>query len=474
MQRVIQKIQNSSISVALFGDVMLDHYLIGNSERISPEAPIPIVDIEKEEWRIGGAGNVATNLRTFGASVSLFSIVGKDSEGERLLSLLRDLDIDTSGVKQISNRKTTTKSRVISKHQQIVRFDIEDREEIADEVANSLLEKFQKELSSFDIVLISDYGKGVVSQYLSRKVIEISKSRNLKVLIDPKGKDYSKYRGAYLIKPNRKEAKEAIPNFNLIDDIGLELLNRYQFEKVVITLSEDGIKLFEEDRNVEHFPTEAKEIFDVTGAGDTVLASLGVTIASGIDIRDSIRFANLASAIAIGKVGTSTVSLEEINHFYRYRSSSKIQSWQGLKEILDRERDKKIVFTNGCFDILHVGHVKYLEEAKSLGDILIVGLNSDSSVRRLKGEKRPINNETDRAYILAGLQAVDYIVIFEEDTPYRLIEYLKPDILVKGGDYRGKEIVGADLVDEVKLIEFVKEKSTSKTIEKILSFYYDV
>ncbi len=463
MDNIIKKIENSKIKVAVFGDLMIDHYLIGTTDRISPEAPIPVINVQREEFRVGGAGNVVNNLIALGADVSIFSSIGKDRNGEQLLKLLNSIGADITGIEQIENRKTTIKSRVLSHSQQMIRFDSEDREDIDDEVVDKILTNFKKYILNFDIVLISDYGKGVISESLSQKVISISKSHNLKVIIDPKGEDYSKYKGAFLVKPNRKEAQEAIQNINSIDKIGLELIKRFQFENVIITLSEDGMKLFNQDKKIEHFPTEAREIFDVTGAGDTVLASLGVAIAVGVDLKKSIYFANLASAIVIGKIGTSTVSLNEIANY----KTEKVKTWQELKYILSIHQDKKIVFTNGCFDILHIGHVKYLEEAKSFGDILIVGVNSDSSVKRLKGDSRPINGEDDRAYILGSLQSVDYVVKFEEDTPYKLINYLKPNILVKGGDYKDKQVVGAELVDEVRLVNFVEGKSTTKIIEKI-------
>lgn len=452
---------------------MLDYYLEGDTDRISPEAPIQVIDIESEKYILGGAGNVVNNLISFGVDVSIFSAIGKDEHGDRLLNMFQDIGAKISGIVKDRERQTSIKSRILSRNQQIIRFDREDRYDISKRVENLILEEFQRRVHLFDVVLISDYGKGVISESLSREIIKISKRRELKVLIDPKGDDYSKYRGAYLIKPNRKEAFEAIKGENSIDRVGLELIDRFEFEKAVITLSEDGVKLFHKDRRVDSFPTKAKDIFDVTGAGDTVLAALATGISAGVSLEDSIHFANSAAAVVIGKVGTSTVSLDEILHYETeervHFGESKIKSWRELKELLkiERERHNKIVFTNGCFDILHMGHVKYLEVARSFGDLLIVGLNSDGSVRRLKGETRPINGENDRAYVLAGLQSVDYVVKFEEDTPYKLIDYLNPNILVKGGDYRGKSVVGSELVDEVKLVDFVEGRSTSKVIEKI-------
>ena len=319
------------------------------------------------------------------------------------------------------------------------------------------------------MILISDYNKGVISEYLSQQIIQIANKNGLKVIIDPKGFNYQKYQDAFLVKPNLKELFEAVgekQNKTLIDEVGKKLLTKYNFQNLIVTLSEDGIKLFTQ-KNILNFPTKAKKIFDVTGAGDTVLATLGVAIASNITLENSIELANIAAAVVIGKVGTATPTFTEIIQF----GNQKILSWNDLKAILDLNRDKKIVFTNGCFDILHVGHLKYLEKAKELGDILVVAINSDSSVRKIKGEKRPINLEDDRAYLLSGLACVDYVTIFSEETPYKIIDFLKPNILVKGADYKNKEVVGSNLVDEVKLIEFVTGKSTTNIIDKICQKY---
>ena len=319
------------------------------------------------------------------------------------------------------------------------------------------------------MILISDYDKGVISEYLSQQIIQIANKNGLKVIIDPKGFNYQKYQDAFLVKPNLKELFEAVgekQNKTLIDEVGKKLLTKYNFQNLIVTLSEDGIKLFTQ-KNILNFPTKAKKIFDVTGAGDTVLSTLGVAIASNITLENSIELANIAAAVVIGKVGTATPTFTEIIQF----GNQKILSWNDLKAILDLNRDKKIVFTNGCFDILHVGHLKYLKKAKELGDILVVAINSDSSVRKIKGEKRPINLEDDRAYLLSGLACVDYVTIFSEETPYKIIDFLKPNILVKGADYKNKEVVGSNLVDEVKLIEFVTGKSTTNIIDKICQKY---
>lgn len=470
MKKIVEKLKNSSPKIAVFGDIMLDKYLIGDTDRISPESPIPVVLINDEKFILGGAGNVVSNLKTFKANISLFSVIGDDESGINILDMLQTISVKVSGVIKDKSRVTTLKSRVLSKSQQIVRFDSENSHDISKNIENIIIDSFERRIKNFDIVLISDYGKGLISESLAKRVIQISNNNNIKVLIDPKGLDFSKYSNAYLIKPNRKEAIESLNIGDDIDEIGLKLIQKYNFENAIITLSEDGMKLFQKEKPIESFPTKAKDIFDVTGAGDTVLSSLAIGIASKLSLQESINFSNSASAVVIEKVGTATATFEEIIE-YENRDKfqfgdSKIKNKEDLKQILEMS-DKHVVFTNGCFDILHIGHVKYLEKARSFGDILIVGLNSDSSVKKLKGDSRPINIEDDRAYILAGLKSVDFVVIFEEETPFELIKYLSPNILVKGGDYRGKKVVGSDIVDEVKLVDFIENKSTSKIIEKI-------
>jgi len=475
MKIIIEKLKGSKPKIAVFGDIMLDHYLIGDTDRISPEAPIQVVNVENEKYILGGAGNVANNLVHFGADVSLFSVVGNDENEIKMSKILKTLCINSSGVVKDRDRKTTVKSRVISRGQQMIRFDRETTKDISKNILSILIESFSRKINHFDIVLISDYGKGLVSKELSQEIIKISNQHNIKVLIDPKGFDYSKYQDSYLIKPNRKEAIESLNIGTNINEIGQKLIQKFNIQNVIITLSEDGMKLFQ-DSDIQEFPTKAKDIFDVTGAGDTVLASLGFAIASKLPLKEAINFSNSASAVVIGKVGTSTVNFDEILEYEQKENiqvgQSKIKSLEELEEIL-KNSNQKIVFTNGCFDILHIGHIKYLEKAKSFGDTLIVGLNSDKSVKKLKGENRPINCEDDRAYLLAGLKSTDFIVIFEEETPLELIKNIRPNILVKGGDYKNKEIVGSEIVDEVQLVDFIDGKSTTNIINKAKKDNYE-
>ncbi|WP_331775622.1 D-glycero-beta-D-manno-heptose-7-phosphate kinase [Sulfurospirillum sp. 1612] len=458
--------------ILVVGDLMLDHYLWGKCERISPEAPVQVVDINKETTVLGGAGNVINNLLTLGANVSVMSVLGRDSAGDEILEMLEQSGANFDNVIRQNGRKTSKKSRVIASHQQIIRYDLESKDDINVSSEAELYKRFQLQINQYEAILLSDYGKGVLSETLTRKIIACAKAANKMVLVDPKGSDYSKYTGATLITPNKKEAsiatKIAIADDENLQQAGQWLKERLDLKYAIITLSEDGMAIFGD--TITKIPTVAREVYDVTGAGDTVLASLGFALTAGFNIKKSANFATSAAAVVVGKLGSATVSLDEIDLYEQSlrsaKAGSKIKTKEDLVALLENFRDKKIVFTNGCFDILHVGHVKYLEIAKSFGDMLIVGLNSDASVTRLKGPARPINNQLDRAYVLSALESVSFVVEFAEDTPYELIRAIKPDVLVKGGDYKDKVVVGSDLVEEVKLVDFVDGKSTTKIIEK--------
>jgi len=468
-------LRDKTPKILVVGDLMIDHYLWGKCERISPEAPVQIVSIEKETSVLGGAGNVIHNLIDLGAEVDVISVIGDDENAKELKNLLTQTKVPTTGLIVQAQRSTSKKSRIIASQQQVLRYDKETTNPIDEEQEVQIVARFKTELAKFDIVILSDYGKGVLTPTLTQSLIALCKDANKKILIDPKGADFSKYKGATLLTPNKKEAIEA-SGIDIVDDTSLfsaitKIKKQCALDISLITLSEEGIALF--DETLRTHPTVAREVFDVTGAGDTVIASLGFALASGYDIDASVKFANLAAGVVVGKIGSATATLNEI---IEYESSLNKSTSNSHIKTLDeitllsaelKKRGKKIVFTNGCFDILHVGHVKYLEEAKSYGDVLILGLNSDESVRRLKGASRPVNSEDDRAYILASLEAVDYVVKFYDDTPYELIKAIKPHILVKGGDYAGKEVVGQDIADALRLVEFVEGKSTTKTIERI-------
>ena len=468
-------LQRKAPKILVIGDLMIDHYLWGSCDRISPEAPVQIVNVECESTVLGGAGNVINNLNALGAQVSVISVVGGCEISDELRDLLTKIDVNVEHLIVQKDRISSKKSRIIAAQQQVVRYDRESTNEINNESQDKVLSTYKKIIDNYDVVLLSDYGKGVLTFELTQSLITFANQNNKKVLIDPKGLDYSKYKSAYLLTPNKKEASEAT-QINIKDDASLaqaitQLKAECDLNVSLITLSEQGVAIF--DDTLRTHPTVAREVFDVTGAGDTVLASLGFSLACEYNIDDAVKFANLAAGVVVGKIGSATATLNEIIEYESsLNKSTSDEHIKTLDEIIAlsaelKSRDKKIVFTNGCFDILHAGHVRYLETAKSYGDILILGLNSDRSVTELKGEGRPINTQLDRAYILAALEAVDYVVIFDEDTPYDLIKAVKPHVLVKGGDYEGKDVVGQDIADELKLVQFVEGKSTTKTIEKI-------
>jgi D-beta-D-heptose 7-phosphate kinase/D-beta-D-heptose 1-phosphate adenosyltransferase len=471
----MNRFKDQSPKILVVGDLMIDHYLYGHCERISPEAPVQVVNIRQEKRQLGGAGNVVNNLITLGAQVKLVSVIGDDDAARQLIDLLTKIDIDTSHLFTQRDRKTTQKSRIIAAQQQIVRYDHETITAIDSDMETAVLNAIDRLLEDIDIVLLSDYGKGVLTDPLTRKILRVAGSANKKVLVDPKGQDYSKYQGAFLLTPNKKEASLAT-GIEITDQSSLQkaisqLKTDQQLAVSLITLSEQGIAILDDQLRIH--PTQAREVYDVTGAGDTVLASLGFALACGANIDEAVDFANLAAGVVVGKMGSATASFSEIIEYQsslnHSMSDDHIKTQDEMARLLVelKKRNKKIVFTNGCFDILHAGHVRYLETAKSFGDVLIVGLNSDASVKRLKGETRPINPEEDRAYLLAALEAVDYVVLFTEDTPLDLIKLIKPNILVKGGDYEGKHVVGQEIADELKLVQFVDGKSTTRTIEKI-------
>ena len=466
---------NKKPNILVIGDLMIDHYLWGSCDRISPEAPVQVVNVKKESSVLGGAGNVINNLVALGSVVDVISVIGNDSVANELKSLLEKIDVPTSNLVVENNRKTSKKSRLIASQQQVLRYDMESIDDINENSHKQIIQTLEKNIDKYSSIILSDYGKGVLTTNLTKEIIKIANKNSIKVLVDPKGKDYSKYKGSYTLTPNKKEAMEAT-NIDIKDENSLiealkNLKMQCNLEVSLITLSEQGIAIFDDELTIK--PTVAREVYDVTGAGDTVIASIAFALGNNLDIKDAIYFANLAAGVVVGKIGSATTTLDEIYEYeyslHKSNSTSHIKTFDEIKTLASKlhNQGKKIVFTNGCFDILHVGHVKYLEVAKSYGDVLILGLNADSSVKKLKGPTRPINTQDDRAYILASLESVDYVVIFEEETPYELIKLIKPHVLVKGGDYEGKEVVGQDIADELKLVQFVDGKSTTNTIKRI-------
>jgi D-beta-D-heptose 7-phosphate kinase / D-beta-D-heptose 1-phosphate adenosyltransferase len=474
----------SKVRALVIGDLMLDEYLWGRTERISPEAPVQVVDVVREDLRLGGAGNVICNLAALGCEVHVASVLGEDEDGRRLRSMLAEKGIGTEWLFSAPGRVTGRKTRILASNQQMLRFDRESRNAISAELVTSLKEHILRAAPEFQVIIVSDYLKGVLTEELLQETIACARRHALPVVVDPKGNDYHKYRGATVLTPNRKEAQSAsgitITDESSLLNAGRKLREEYDLDALVLTRSEEGMSLFFRDGRLENLPTEAREVFDVTGAGDTVLAFIGAGLACGLPLEDAARIANLAAGVVVGKVGTSTVLPDELLEAaarLHHDSDLKIRGREALSTILagERQRGKKVVFTNGCFDLLHVGHVKYLQRARQLGDLLVLGLNSDDSIRRLKGPKRPLIDQYERAHILAALNCIDYVIVFDEDTPLELISALRPDILVKGGDYTPEGVVGKDLVESwggrVELIQFVEGKSTSSIIDRILEKY---
>ena len=475
----------ASAKILVIGDLILDKYIWGKTSRISPEAPVQVVEVERDELRLGGAGNVVNNLLSLGCQVAVASVVGADEDGEKLLALLAQQGLDASAVQRSRQRTTSRKSRVLASHQQMLRIDRESTNAISGAEQKILIDVVRKQLPQVGAVVLSDYLKGVLAPELLQQIIGLCRQAAIPVVVDPKGADFSRYRGATLLTPNRREAEVAtgkvICDEGSLLQAGRLLLKELQLEALVLTRSEEGMSLFSAAGAVEHLPTEAREVFDVSGAGDTV-AVIGAALAVGADLSTAAKLANQAAGLVVAKLGTSTVSAAEMIQDAARRnrySGRKIFSREDLADLLelDRTAGKCIVFTNGCFDLLHAGHVKYLQQARQLGDLLVLGLNSDDSIRRLKGEKRPLLEEAERAQILAALDCIDYLTIFDEDTPLELLEVVRPQILVKGGDYQTDEVVGKDLIESyggrVELIQFVDGKSTTNIIDKVLSRYRD-
>ncbi len=484
----LQKIEKfleclSTVKVLVVGDLMLDEYLWGKTERISPEAPVQVVDILREDLRLGGAGNVINNLVALGCGVQMLSVLGNDPDGERLQSMLEEKQLDGANIFLDPLRKTSRKTRILASNQQMMRIDRESREDISEEMESRVLERFKEVVKLCAVVLISDYNKGLLTEKLLAGIIHLARERNIPVFVDPKGPDFGKYRGATLLTPNRKEALRAAKFDSLNDEnlriAGRSLVQSLEIEALVLTRSEEGMTLFLKEDEFDLL-TRAREVYDVSGAGDTVLSVLGAAFAAGLTFFEAATVANIAAGVVVGKVGTSTVFPEEIFEAANPQGQgvdAKIRSRGQLEKLVaeTKAKGKTVVFTNGCFDLLHVGHVKYLQQARSCGDLLVLGLNSDASVKRLKGDKRPLINEHERAHVLAALSCIDFVTIFDEDTPHAIIQTLQPDILVKGGDYLPEEVVGKEIVKSyggrVEIIPFVDGKSTTQLINRILEKY---
>lgn len=467
--------QFNNAKVLVLGDVMLDRYWFGSTNRISPEAPVPVVKVQENEDRAGGAANVAMNIVSLNVPVTLHGLVGNDDAGRALDKLLSEHSIQNQCV-VVDSHPTITKLRILSRHQQLLRLDFEEGFHNLD--CQALLAKLAAEITAYGALILSDYGKGTLDTV--QQMIQIARQANVPVLIDPKGTDFERYRGATLLTPNMSEFEAVAGHCNDESEIvakGLKMIVDFDLSALLITRSEKGMTLLRPNQDPFHLPTQAKEVYDVTGAGDTVISVLATAIADGRPLEEACYLANAAAGVVVGKLGTSTVSPSELEQAIHQRAETGfgVVSEDELKVIVkqSKTRGEKIVMTNGCFDILHPGHISYLENARKLGDRLIVAVNTDESVKRLKGESRPINDLNARMAVLAGLASVDWVVPFGEDTPQRLIGEILPDLLVKGGDYKPEEISGSQEVwangGEVRVLNFENGCSTTNVIKKIQS-----
>ncbi|MGA2172965.1 MAG: D-glycero-beta-D-manno-heptose 1-phosphate adenylyltransferase [Sedimentisphaerales bacterium] len=476
-----------SPAVLLVGDFMLDAYIYGDADRISPEAPVPVLKVTRTDYSCGGAGLVAANLCVLGAVPLCVGVVGNDANGDKLKDLLTANGADISGLITVPNRPTTTKQRLIGlaqhRHQQqLFRMDCESSEPLAEEQYAQLAGIIEDKLGQAGVVCLQDYNKGVLSESFCKQVIRLAAKAHKKVLIDPSPvSDYSKYAGATLITPNRQETCLGVGfEIKTIDDAAKaadQLVRKLNLEAVVITLDKEGAYLKSPDFD-EHIPTRPRNVYDVTGAGDTVLATLALMLAAGCDYKTAVQLSNITGGIEVEKFGGATVTIDEVIAEIAYLNrdkAGKIRPVESLLVELDWRRKQKqvIVFTNGCFDVIHRGHIEYLKFCKAQGNIVVVGLNSDSSVRTIKGPDRPIHNQLDRAAVLAALETVDFVTIFDEPDPLKLIEKVRPDVLVKGQDWEKKGVVGADFVKsyggKVVLAPLVEGKSSTLVIEKMKS-----
>ncbi len=472
-------------NVLVVGDFMLDVYIYGDALRISPEAPVPVLKVKETSYSLGGAGSVVNDLSVLGANAVCLGVLGNDEHGKKLLELLNKTRSDIEGLIPIKDRPTITKQRLVGlaqhRHkQQLMRMDHELTEPLKEKEYKQLMAVYEKKVQETDIVCLQDYNKGIFTKEICGKMISIAKKYKKRVLVDPSlTSDYSKYVGASLLTPNRQETSNTA-GFEIKSEedarkAARELTKELQLEGIIITLDKEGayLKIGEQEELV---PTRERTVYDVTGAGDMVLAALAMMLASGCDHKTAVQIANIAGGIEVEKFGVATVTVDEIiNEIVSEYSGKygKVLDIETLKDTIQWHRKKgdKIVFTNGCFDVLHRGHVEYLNFCKKQGDIVVLGLNSDSSVKQLKGADRPINNQDDRAAVLASLEAIDYITIFDDLDPYNTIKEVQPDYLVKGEDWRHKGVIGRDIVEarggKVILAKLVEGKSTTGTINKM-------
>jgi len=469
----------SAVKALVIGDLILDQYIFGKVERISPEAPIPVVKVESRSFRLGGAANVAANLAGLGCKVLLVGVCGTDLSGRTLQGILKEKELEGMCVR-CEETSTITKIRVVGGAQQLLRIDEEKTDGFPDWVYIELKRKIAKLIPDVDVVVISDYNKGVFLKGLSADCIKEAGRFQKPIFVDPKMPDWNLYRGATCITPNLKEFNAAAAKMGLEKEAfvekGLKICKQFDLTFLLVTQGSQGMSLFRGDGHIASMPTIAREVFDVSGAGDTAIASFAASFAAGVPLDEAMKLANLAAGIAVGKVGTRAITLDELKDAVRFNGAAFSKCFSTLQKALEivdswRRRGEQIVFTNGCFDLLHVGHIRLLQAARQEGSKLIVGLNTDESIKRLKGDSRPIVNQYNRAAVISALYCVDLVVFFDDDTPLQLIQKLQPHVLCKGADYTRETVVGHELVESwggrVVLIPLVSDISTSKVLARI-------
>ncbi|WP_373501551.1 D-glycero-beta-D-manno-heptose-7-phosphate kinase [Desulfococcus sp.] len=470
----------SGCRILVVGDLMLDEYVWGSVDRISPEAPVQIVAVEREEYTLGGAGNVVHNLSSLGARVSVAGVIGTLADGDRLMAMFTALGVDASGVVRDPARPTTRKTRIIAANQHVLRIDREARSSIPEETCRRLDGFIRRKLPASDVMLLSDYGKGVVTPSLVRTAAQVADSCGRIVIADPKGLDFSKYAGLSMLTPNQKEAALAA-GMEITDDASLSraahrILKTSGVRHLLVTRGKDGMVLFQEGNAPYVIPAQARQVYDVSGAGDTVISVLGLGVAAGLSFREAAEMANTAAGIVVGKVGTATITPAELSAALKHDDI--FQKDKSLPEIPSivadlRRKNKRIVLTNGCFDLLHAGHIQLLSASKRMGDILIVAIDDDASVRRLKGDGRPVIGARERVQILSALDSVDYVVVFSTEALPDLIDAIRPDVLTKGSNYAADEVLGHEQVvrmgGEVALVKITEQASSSEIIQNIRS-----
>lgn len=471
------------LNLLVVGDLMLDRYISGDVERISPEAPVPVLREKRESEQLGGAGNVINNIRALSAQCRVVSFTGRDEDGDTLIRILRTIGADVRFILQEENVYTSVKTRVVARKQQVVRIDREKIKPASETFVEFVKTNLDEIFLNINAVVLSDYGKGMLTPELTQLFLNKAKELGIPALIDPKGINWEKYKGATMITPNLKEFSEACGKTIQQDEEekirhqAHDLCQRFSLKYLLVTRSERGMSLISNDGVKTDYKARQQDVIDVSGAGDTVISVMALSMAAGLNMGRCCRLANEAAGVVVSKFGTSTVSLNELIGAELFAVGKKRVSKEDAKYLFRflHEQGKSIVFTNGCFDLVHAGHIYSLETAKSFGEILVVGLNSDTSVQRLKGPKRPIIGQDERAYLLQSLEVVDYVIVFDEDTPEEIIRCVLPDVLVKGSDYADKPVVGRDVVESsggrVELVDLRPGLSTTNIIEKIKAAY---